>query len=221
MRILRAADRTATPWKNGGGLTREVAVWPPGAGFDDFRWRISLAEMDMDAPFSVFAGVDRILAVLQGQLRLSFADGATVTLWPRSAPFPFAGESPVTGCVVAGPVLDFNVMTRRGAVGSTVKRLRIAGGLTLPGSRFPRLVLTRRPLKVCKPRRAILAPDDALLLKPRSPAVTLMGARGTILVATFPENKFHPARSALTVDGRDEIDPISTRRETRSPLSQI
>ena len=31
MRLLRAADRTAVPWKNGGGVTRDVIVWPAGA----------------------------------------------------------------------------------------------------------------------------------------------------------------------------------------------
>ncbi|MFN9927385.1 MAG: HutD family protein, partial [Phenylobacterium sp.] len=59
--LLRAADRLAVPWKNGGGITRELAVWPPGASFDDFVWRVSMAEVHQDGPFSSFPGVDRIL----------------------------------------------------------------------------------------------------------------------------------------------------------------
>jgi environmental stress-induced protein Ves len=43
MRVLRAADRIAMPWKNGGGVTREVSAYPPGADMDSFEWRISLA----------------------------------------------------------------------------------------------------------------------------------------------------------------------------------
>jgi environmental stress-induced protein Ves len=43
LHVLRARDVPATPWKNGGGVTREIAVHPQGAGFDDFVWRLSMA----------------------------------------------------------------------------------------------------------------------------------------------------------------------------------
>ncbi|MCZ0993430.1 HutD family protein [Streptomyces noursei] len=52
MRILRADGRAAVPWRNGGGLTREVAAHPPGAGWDAFAWRVSLAEVTRDGPYS-------------------------------------------------------------------------------------------------------------------------------------------------------------------------
>lgn len=66
VRILRAADLTPTPWKNGGGLTREIATGPEGAGAGAFDWRVSLADVTADGPFSAFPGVDRILTVVEG-----------------------------------------------------------------------------------------------------------------------------------------------------------
>jgi environmental stress-induced protein Ves len=112
--LLRAADRTAVPWKNGGGVTREVAAWPPGAGFDDFAWRVSMAEVRSDGPFSMFPGVDRILAVLEGRLVLSVEGQASITLAHDTPPAAFPGDAPTTARVESGPVLDLNVMTRRG-----------------------------------------------------------------------------------------------------------
>ena len=50
VRIIPAQDLVRTPWKNGGGTTAEVAVHPPGAGFEDFDWRISMADVAADGP---------------------------------------------------------------------------------------------------------------------------------------------------------------------------
>ncbi|MCG3056381.1 HutD family protein, partial [Escherichia coli] len=62
-----AVDAIApTPWKNGGGATREIAVWPPGAAMESFAWRISVADIADDGPFSAFPGVDRQIALLEG-----------------------------------------------------------------------------------------------------------------------------------------------------------
>ncbi|WP_344323995.1 HutD family protein, partial [Kitasatospora putterlickiae] len=52
VRFLRAAERPATAWRNGGGVTREVAGHPVGSGLDDFRWRVSLADVASAGPFS-------------------------------------------------------------------------------------------------------------------------------------------------------------------------
>lgn len=122
MRVLRAADRIAVPWKNGGGVTREVAAWPPGAGFDDFLWRVSMAAVTADGPFSVFEGVDRILLVLEGRLRLQIESRPPVELGPGDlASFP--GDAPTHGVVLSGPVFDLNLMTRRGQVEARLERL--------------------------------------------------------------------------------------------------
>jgi len=114
MRLLRAADRAAIPWKNGGGVTRDVIVSPAGATLDTFDWRISIAEIAGDGPFSRFSGIDRTLAVLDGKVALTVDGHAPVTLNPHSAPLDFPGEAVVEGRLVDGPSMDLNIMTRRG-----------------------------------------------------------------------------------------------------------
>jgi hypothetical protein len=59
MRLIRHADLQPLPWKNEGGITREVAIFPPGADMNGFLWRVSTASVASDSPFSVFPGVDR------------------------------------------------------------------------------------------------------------------------------------------------------------------
>jgi environmental stress-induced protein Ves len=185
MRVLRAADRAASPWKNGGGITREVAAWPPGAGFDDFHWRVSMAEVRADGPFSVFAGVDRILAVLEGRLALDIEGRGTITLDGATMPAAFPGDAPTVGRVLAGPVTDLNVMSRRGAVRADLTRLDVRSHLTLAPAACARLLVARSPLRMTAPQVLDLAVDDALLLSADDPPVTLEAGGATAWLAAF------------------------------------
>jgi uncharacterized protein len=110
--ILRAADRCAVAWKNGGGVTREVFVQPPGSDFGSFDWRLSLAEVGIAGPFSAFNGVERHMAVLSGRLDLTL-QGRTLNLDSSSAPLSFAGELAIHAAPRDGVVTDLNLMVRR------------------------------------------------------------------------------------------------------------
>lgn len=114
-------------WKNGAGTTREIAVEPAGAGTDDFDWRLSLAEVDHDAPFSAFPGVDRCIVLLRGEGMALRSDGAATAhdLRPLQ-PWSFPGERAVAALLLAGPCSDFNVMTRRGRWRADVRVLHDA-----------------------------------------------------------------------------------------------
>lgn len=130
MRIIRAADCRTMPWKNGGGTTTEIAVSPEGASLSDFDWRISMAHVGQDGPFSTFPGIDRTLSVLTGNgIRLAFGDGETATLDRSSPPFFFAADRAVDGVLIDGPIDDLNVMSRRGAWKHSVERLGGPGSL--------------------------------------------------------------------------------------------
>ena len=116
VRVLRAADRRAVPWKNGGGVTREIAVSPEGAGTDDFDWRISLADVGADGPFSALPrrGPDP-------DRRRGRGDGphgrrtAHTGRRASTGPYRFPGDVETDGRLVDGrPVVNFNVMHRRG-----------------------------------------------------------------------------------------------------------
>ncbi|MFC9329822.1 HutD family protein [Kitasatospora sp. NPDC057015] len=114
VRVLRAAERPATAWLNGGGVTREVAGAPAGAGLADFDWRVSLADVGQGGPFSAFPGVDRVITLVDGPGMALTVDGTEHVLAQPYRPFAFAGDA-VTDCrLLGGPVVDFNVMTRRG-----------------------------------------------------------------------------------------------------------
>ena len=124
MEIVKFAQVAPTPWKNGLGMTTQLAIYPPHATAGDFDWRVSIARLDVSAPFSIYARIERCLAVLQGELTLAFAEREPLTLTPESQPVRFAGTEAVTGQVVRGPVLDLNVMCRSPQWRATMRRMR-------------------------------------------------------------------------------------------------
>ena len=100
-------------WKNGSGRTTEIVASPPGADLGTFAWRVSIAEVERDGPFSAFPGVERTLVLLAGNgMRLSGPDGAHDVRAPMDVA-TFAGESAVDCTLVDGPTRDFNLMVRR------------------------------------------------------------------------------------------------------------
>lgn len=128
MRKLGPADYVLMPWKNGGGSTTQLAISPPGAGLDDFDWRISTAQVAASGPFSIFPGIDRSLAILRGDgLSLQPDEQDAVLLTPDSEPFAFAGEQRIDATLISGPIADFNVMTRRASWRHSLQVVRING----------------------------------------------------------------------------------------------
>ena len=114
VRVVRNADLVRVPWKNGGGTTAEVAAFPEGAGFDAFGWRVSMADVASDGPFSAFPGVDRTLIVVEGAGLELEVEGASYRLDASSPKLSFSGDDATIGRLLAGPIRDLNVMTRRG-----------------------------------------------------------------------------------------------------------
>jgi uncharacterized protein len=114
MKIVRASNCRTTLWKNGGGSTTQIAVEPSGASLEDFDWRVSMARVAGDGPFSKFAGIDRTLAVVKGNgLSLTVGDAAPIVLDNNSASIHFPGELPTSARLLAGEITNLNVMTRR------------------------------------------------------------------------------------------------------------
>jgi environmental stress-induced protein Ves len=131
IRSLPASARTAVPWKNGGGVTREIAAWPEGAGMDDFVWRVSLAEVAADGPFSAFPDVDRTLTVVEGAGMDLTVGGERWLVNTRYEPRDFRGDVPTDCRLLDGPVVNLNVMWRRGAVSTTPAVAVVQGRLRL------------------------------------------------------------------------------------------
>jgi environmental stress-induced protein Ves len=111
-------DRLAVQaWKNGGGVTREIACFPAEAGACGFDWRASVATIATDGPFSVFEGVDRIAVLLDGEgMALHTTDGALSQRLDRAhTPHAFDGGLPLACTRLGGVTTVFNAMSRRGA----------------------------------------------------------------------------------------------------------
>lgn len=128
MRKWTAKDYRTMPWKNGGGSTTELAIFPETASIDNFVWRLSTATVSQAGPFSHFAQIDRSLAILNGAgLVLKTDAGSTceqsVTLTQDSLPHRFAGEDNIFAELVDATVVDLNLMTRRDVCQHFMQRL--------------------------------------------------------------------------------------------------
>lgn len=115
MKLLRRADYPTRPWKNGGGISHEIA-WHPAED-----WRLGIAEITQAGDFSDYTGFDRTLTVIGEGLRFN---GAPI----GPAPHAFRGEDAIHATLDRGPVLAFNVLTRRGAMTHAVRRRGDAAG---------------------------------------------------------------------------------------------
>lgn len=144
IQIVRAESHHEMPWRNGGGVTTEIAIYPPGASLDDFEWRVSLATMAGSGPFSAFPGVDRLLAVIDGRgVRLQIGGGPPVTIARGSEALLFGGDLPVEARTVDGIVTILNIMVRRGRCRASLDRHIAAEIQELPLSAPISLVLCR------------------------------------------------------------------------------
>ncbi len=130
--VINLADVPAALWKNGGGVTRELAAWPEA----EWVWRMSVADVSQDGPFSVFEGIDRWFTVLDGAgVRLDL-NGKSHTLTPLDAPFSFDGATPVDCCLLAGKTVDFNLMLRRGSASAHMQRVAAPFEKQLDATKF-------------------------------------------------------------------------------------
>ncbi|WP_406009536.1 HutD family protein [Streptomyces sp. NBC_00637] len=127
--LLPAAGRTATAWKNGGGVTREIVCSPAGAGMAAFTWRVSLAEVAASGPFSVFPYVERTLTLVEGAGMDLTVGGRRRLVDTRHVPRDLPGDEPTDCRLLDGPVVNLNVMWRRGTSAPTVAVVRGRIGL--------------------------------------------------------------------------------------------
>lgn len=130
MRFVPSADFNAMPWKNGLGVTREVALGGDATAFD---WRVSIATVGASGPFSAFPGIDRTIAVLRGEGMLLDVDGARHELLASGEPFSFAGEAKVHADCIGGETTDLNIMTRRASFAHVMTRWQSAEPFTFTG----------------------------------------------------------------------------------------
>lgn len=169
--VLKAQAHRRMPWKNGGGVTVEIAIHPEGASVDDFDWRVSMATVASDGPFSIFSGIDRTLSVLEGDGIVLDVEGQETPLTRQSAPLSFPADARCGARLTGSAITDLNVMTRRGRFTHSVQRLTVSGTVRAVADGNPALLF-------CAKGQIDLAvaPDAARLDKHDCAVLTDIGA---------------------------------------------
>ncbi|HEY5971455.1 MAG TPA: HutD family protein [Pseudoxanthomonas sp.] len=165
-RVIAANEYRRERWRNGHGWTREIVRVPDR---DEWDWRLSIAEIEQDAAFSAFPGIDRELVLVRGNgVRLRFGDGEVRELHPPHERLRFAGERVVSGELLDGPTHDFNLMWRRDAVSVELLHRPLVGPMlffTEPGTRWAiHLLAGQAHFDQASDLPALWAGDTALLV---------------------------------------------------------
>jgi environmental stress-induced protein Ves len=125
MHVLREPDYVTVPWKNGGGLTREILKVPAGA--TAFDWRLSLASITAPGPFSAFDGYDRTLVLVRGDgVELDFGPRGQTTLRAPGESLDFDGSWPAHCTLLGDPSTDLNLIVSRTRAEAQTRILRPA-----------------------------------------------------------------------------------------------
>jgi environmental stress-induced protein Ves len=130
-RILRSSDYQRMPWKNGGGTTTEI--WKAASPAGEMLWRISIADVASDGPFSEFAGIDRWIMVISGKgMELTIEGLGARHLDRPFEPLFFPGDAKTDCRLIDGPIRDFNFMIARSFGKGTLQVLRLTAGMAAP-----------------------------------------------------------------------------------------
>lgn len=152
------------PWKNGLGVTTEIARAPQEG---EFEWRVSIAQVTTDGPFSTFPGYDRVIVALDGDgMILTHHDVKTEAFVGPLEPWTFSGDW-TTSCVLRrGAIRDFNVITRRDAFTAAVSVLHLNGPRTLRiAGTIALLYCVRGALRIESEKAALLHAEETLLFE--------------------------------------------------------
>ncbi|MEZ5732971.1 MAG: HutD family protein [Paracoccaceae bacterium] len=160
MEIVEAKDFLRQPWKNGGGVTHEITK---AEADGRLLWRLSMAEVDTDGPFSAFTGLSRILTVIEGD-GIDLHGPETVLAARHLGPVAFSGDLPVIGRLTGGPIRDLNLIfdatrmegsvtalegpmnvTHTAPPGGLVEIFAVAGGVQADGQSLTRFALAHGP----------------------------------------------------------------------------
>ncbi|MEO6201267.1 MAG: HutD family protein [Cryobacterium sp.] len=171
VRVLFAANRVAVPWLNGNGVTSEVAARPIGGDPAAFDWRLSIATIAGDNPFSNFPGIDRLLMPISPQ-GLDLRDGGAPVHLAQFDVHRFAGENDVASFGVTEATLDLNLMTRRDRCIGSLLLTQVAGDWTSQAGDEEDVALVVLDGSLRLGERVLTALDAVLVERGRGAAVT-------------------------------------------------
>ena len=117
MRVQRFSEHRAMPWTNGKGTSYEVVSDRDAS--DHWSWRVAIAPVVQDGPFSSLTGVDRELVVIDGNGMVLDVDGQSIKCLPNQV-VQFSGDATTFARLVDGPVVDLGLMTLRSSVSGSM-----------------------------------------------------------------------------------------------------
>lgn len=158
--LIRLPDAVASPWRNGGGVTRELAAWPAASA--DWTWRISVAEVATSGPFSRFEGVQRWFAVLSGNGVSLKLPGAEHRLTPASAPLAFDGGVAVDCQLLGGPTQDLNLMVRQGRASARMHRVAATHQFVAGAAKVLAVYAQAGDARLCDEQGSLTVPAQSL-----------------------------------------------------------
>lgn len=157
-------------WQNGRGWTREIATASTRGepGRDGWSWRVSIAEIEEDGPFSLYSGVERECILLRGEGFALESEGEdSRVLRPPFGRLRFPGDVPVAASLLDGRVEVFNLMWRPDAVETASWHRPLVGAMFVfvdPGSCWIVHVLAGTAQVNDHPGPAVLDTGDTALL---------------------------------------------------------
>lgn len=190
LRHLPAASHQRTRWKNDGGWTTELGIEPETGDLNaDFDWRVSIADIEKDGPFSLFPGVERDLFLLEGAGMELDINGVGQRLDQPLQRVHFSGEARVDCRLIEGPTRDFNVMVRARSIVAYIAASQPLHALAIAGPAGSQWLIY-----ACSGAAAITANADVVLLatgdglridSPDQPAQFTISSSGRLLVMRF------------------------------------
>ena len=182
MQLLRAAGHKRMPWKNGKGETAEIAVFPEGAPLGEFGWRLSMATVVEPGPFSAFPEIDRVLAIVSGGgLQLDIG-GRDIIVSREGKALAFPGDVTVASFPFGTPVIDLNLMTRRGQFQGSITRVRGETATVITPKALTFVVALADCTLTTDVQSVALKYQDAVRLEVRDRPVTLQATGGLELL---------------------------------------
>ncbi|MDP3847831.1 MAG: HutD family protein [Pseudomonas sp.] len=229
IRLIDRATARQMPWKNGAGLTIELAIAPADADLSNFQWRISSAQVADSGEFSRFAGIDRSLALLAGAgLRLQGAQTAPLLVTVQAPVAVFTGEQAISAELLAGPITDLNIMTRRADWTHSLQQLHLLGRQRLNNTADALFIYCHSggPLncQLADGQQQALSPGQGLLLEDQAnlPALELQANTPTSVflawlnrVNTQPQTA-QPPRQSLGKPGSHALAEVNAKKNQKN-----
>ena len=110
--IIPSKQNSLSPWLNGAGLTRQIAIYPSGATMLDFVWRISVANIESNTVYSNFAHTNRLQMLLSGDGIVLTLPHKVCVLNQQYQYIDFSGDDIASCYLLKHPCQVLNIMTQ-------------------------------------------------------------------------------------------------------------